>query len=561
MTDLIERARAWIAGDPDPATRSELEALIASGDRAELSNRLDYSLEFGTAGLRGAVGAGPNRMNLAVVIRATAGLAGYLQEGPRGPVIVGFDARPDSRDFAEAASGVLCAHGFRVRYFPEPTPTPLVAFATKHLGAVAAVVITASHNPPGDNGYKVYDRNAAQIIPPTDTEIRTRIGEVGPADQVPRRPHVFAANGPLASPIGSDLFDSYWTEVSAARSRAQGSDLRVAYTPLHGVGGKHLATLFDRAGHRRMTMVEEQADPDGTFPTVSFPNPEEPGTLDLALELGAEIGAQLILANDPDADRLAVAVSLPEGGFRQLSGNDVGVLLGDYLLGGHHSPRRPIVASSVVSTPMMRSVAVAHSARHAVTLTGFKWIVNAGLALEKAGEGRFVFGFEEALGYSVGGVVHDKDGLSAALLFTDLVADLEGRGETALDRLVALWEDHGLWASAQVSIPGDRRDLVAAVARLGSEPPTAIEGHQVVEMTDFRRGEETRPPWLGKQDLIELSLGETGRMLVRPSGTEPKLKIYADLRAAPGEDPLGQQDRLQEQAAGLGRALAGELGL
>ena len=561
MIDLIERARAWIAGDPDPATRSELEALIASGDLDELSDRLDRSLEFGTAGLRGPVGAGPNRMNLAVVIRATAGLGSYLGEGPPGPVIVGFDARPDSREFAEAVAAVLCARGFPVRYFPEPTPTPLVAYAAKHLGAVAAVVITASHNPPTDNGYKVYDRNAAQIIPPTDTAIRGRIDEVGSADEVPRRPDVFTGQRPLASPLGEEIFEAYWAEIARVRSRSNGSDLRIAYTPMHGVGGDYVSELFHRAGHTGLDIVEEQAKPDGTFPTVSFPNPEESGALDLALALGGKVEADLILANDPDADRLAAVVAVPSGGFRQLSGNELGVLLGDYLLRGHRLAQRPVVVSSVVSTPMMHAVADAHDARHVVTLTGFKWIANAGLALEEAGEGRFVFGFEEALGYSVGGVVRDKDGLSAALLFADLVADLAENDETVLDRLVQLWSQHGVWSSAQVSIPGEPGDLTAAVERLGSEPPEALADLDVVGIRDFRKGAETRPPWLGLQDLIELSLGEAGRVLIRPSGTEPKLKIYVDLRAAPRGDLVEQQRSLLDDAESLGRVVAGELGL
>lgn len=560
MTDLIERARAWIAGDPDPATRAELERLIASGDHDELSERLDRSLQFGTAGLRGEVAAGPNRMNLAMVIKATAGLAAYLSEGPPGPVVVGFDARPDSRDFAEAAAGVLCAHGLQVRFFAEPTPTPLVAFAAKHLGAAAAVVLTASHNPPEDNGYKVYASNAAQIIPPADEEIAARIAATAPANEIPRQEVVFTGAAPLARLVGEEIFDAYWSEVSRVRSRSVGSSLTIAYTPIHGVGGRPLTELFERAGHQGLELVSEQADPDGTFPTVSFPNPEEPGCLDLVVGLGRRIGADLILANDPDADRLA-AMTPADGKFRLLSGNELGVLIGDYLLAHHEGPQKPISVRSVVSTPMMDSVAAWHGALHAVTLTGFKWIANAGLALEGAGEGRFVFGFEEALGYTVGSVVRDKDGLSAALLAADLAADLADEGGSLLGHLRALWSRHGLWASAQVSVPGDPEDLVSAVDRLAASPPSTIGDHQVGEITDYRTGQAERPPWLGRQDLIELPLGRAGRVLVRPSGTEPKLKIYVDLRDEPAADPLLRHHELRKEAAALGRAVAGVLGL
>lgn len=560
VTDLADEARLWISGDPDPRTRAELEGLIDSGNRTDLMERMGAPLDFGTAGLRGPVGAGPSRMNLAVVIRATAGLAAYLANGGTGLVVVGFDARPQSREFAEAAAGVLSAHGIPVRYFPGVTPTPLVAFAAKHLGATAAVVVTASHNPPQDSGYKVYGPNAAQIIPPTDDEIARRIEEAGPANQIPRDDGVFRGGSDLVERIPDSILDTYWREVDDLRLRDHGSRLSIVYTPIHGVGGATLQELFTRAGHHGLVMVPEQAEPDGTFPTVRFPNPEEPGALDLARALGEERDADLILANDPDADRLAAMVASGDR-FRLLSGNELGVLLGDYLLAGYERQERPIVASSVVSSPMMGLVAAARGARHAVTLTGFKWIVNAGLALERAGEGRFVFGYEEALGYTVDGVVRDKDGLSAALIFTDLTADLADRGETIGDRLLGLWGAHGIWASAQVSVPGETDGLVEAVDHLASNPPSSLGEHGVSGITDYRKGAEERPPWLGAQDLIELSLGASGRALVRPSGTEPKLKIYVDMAVPYGDDAFGQRDALEESAGDLGRELAGMMGL
>ncbi|MGH8945792.1 MAG: phospho-sugar mutase [Acidimicrobiia bacterium] len=560
MADLIDQARAWIAGDPDPDTRAEMERLLESGDPQELAARLGSPLEFGTAGLRGPMGAGPSRMNLAVVIKATAGLAAHLSQHPGGQVVVGFDARPRSKDFAEATAGVLSAHGIPVVHFAEVTPTPLVAFAAKHLAAVAAVVLTASHNPPGDNGYKVYGSNAAQIIPPEDTEIARHIEETGPANEIPRDEDVFDGHHDLVEAVPRSILDAYWSEVSSVRLRNRGSSLSIVYTPIHGVGGKTIGEMFARAGHHQLVMVPEQAEPDGTFPTVSFPNPEEPGALDLARDLGEERDADLILANDPDADRLAAMVASDDG-FRLLSGNELGVLIADYLLEGYRDPERPIVASSVVSSPMITLVAAAHGARHEVTLTGFKWIANAGLALEEAGEGRFVFGYEEALGYTVGSVVRDKDGLSAALIFADLAADAGDRGEIVLDRMLALWRAHGIWASAQVSIPGEPDALVAAVDSLASRPPSSLGGRRVADVTDYRKGAESRPPWLGAQDLVELSLGDAGRALVRPSGTEPKLKIYVDLMTPYVDGAENRHEELRRAAAALGKELAGMMGL
>lgn len=568
MTDLAERARAWIEGDPDPETRSEMQALLANEDYEELSSRLDRSLTFGTAGIRGRVGAGPNRMNRAVVIRTSKGLADYLitESGgpPPRPVVLGYDARPTSPTFAEDTAGVLAAAGIEVLYFPDIAPTPLVAFAAKHYDAAAAVVVTASHNPPADNGYKVYGSNAAQIIPPTDTRIAEAIDSVGPANRVPRIESVFEGGGELVRPVAADIVDSYWEAVSSARSRSRGSGLSIVYTPIHGVGDELVHEVFTRAGHTGLVSVAEQSEPDGTFPTVSFPNPEEEGVLDLAKELGVEIGADLLLANDPDADRLAVVLPTEEG-WRPLTGNEIGVLLGDYVLGNHSGPPTPIVASSIVSSPMLGHIAGFRGAVHVVTLTGFKWIVNAGLALEAEGRGRFVYGYEEALGYTVGSAVRDKDGISAALIFTDMVADLADEGRSVLDRLDELWAQHGLWVSNQHSVvrPGAEgaEAIRVAIASLGDSPPGALGSYQVTGVTDYRVGAERRPPWLGAQDLIEMTLGDNGRVLVRPSGTEPKLKIYVDLRGDAGARPRQRREDLTTTARSLGEELAVALGI
>lgn len=563
MTDLIERARAWIADDPDPSTREALEGHIVRNEITELRASMDTSLEFGTAGMRGQVGAGPGRMNRAVVIRTTHGLATFLLteagEGPVGPVILGFDARPTSRQFAEDTAGVLAAAGIPVLYFPEVTPTPLVAYAAKHLHAQAAVVITASHNPPADNGYKVYDRRASQIVSPMDVAIQQAIEAAPGAAEIPRHQSPFEGGSEMVAPVAEDILDCYWEEVSAIRSRSTGSKLSVVYTPIHGVGKAALFEIMERAGHTGLRAVPEQAEPDGTFPTVSFPNPEEPGALDLALEMAERESADLVIANDPDADRLAAVIPWKHG-WRPLSGNEIGVLLGDYVLAADPDPSSGIVVSSIVSSPMLARIAAARGARHETTLTGFKWIVKAGLALEAETGGRFVFGYEEALGYTVGTTVRDKDGISAALFFLDLAADLEEGGQVIIDRLHDLWRAHGLWVSGQTSVsragPEGLEALRRAVDRLGDDPPESLGEFEVTGVVDYRRGAGARPAWLGEQSLIEMMIGDHGRVLVRPSGTEPKLKIYVDLQDEAGDDPDVRHDTLRERAAALGEKVA-----
>jgi phosphomannomutase len=568
VTDVFETARTWIAGDPDPTTRAELQSLIDDDDLDELESRFSGKLSFGTAGIRGEVGAGPTRMNRAVVIRTTAGLAQHLIEShgqvPHAPVVVGFDARPTSRQFAEDTAGVLAAAGLQVIYFEDVVPTPIVAFAAKHLGAAAAVVVTASHNPPADNGYKVYAGNAAQIVPPMDAAIASAIDRAPPANEIPRIERVFSGSSTMSSPAPMDILDRYWDEVDASRPQPTPSGLKIVYTAMHGVGGETVRNLMARAGHTGLLPVPSQFEPDGTFPTVRFPNPEERGALDLAKDLADAEEADLIIANDPDADRLAAMVPSDEG-WRPLSGNELGVLLGDYVLRHHTHPDPAIVVNSIVSSPMLGRLAASRGARHEVTLTGFKWIMNAGLALEEAGEGVFVFGYEEALGYAVGPTVRDKDGISAAVVFSDLVAGLKDGGYTVLDRLAELWELTGVWASAQHSVvrSGDQGEQVIAeaVSRLAESPPASVSGYTVDSVTDFRVGAETRPQWLGAQALVELSLGERGRALVRPSGTEPKLKFYVDLTGPAGADPIAAQGDLTDDALGVAEELARFLGV
>jgi phosphomannomutase len=561
---LIAAAEAWIAGDPDPQTREALAALVASGDTDALAAHVATQLTFGTAGLRGEVGPGPNRMNRAVVIRTSRGLADHLlAEGTadRG-VVVGFDARHDSERFARDVVATLAGAGLRVWWYPMAQPTPMVAYAQKALGAAAAVVVTASHNPPADNGYKVYAEGAAQIVPPTDAAIAAAIDAVGPANAVPR---VDPVTSELVTPVDAEVLDRYLAEVLAARPAVTGPPIRVAYTPLHGVALPMLRRAMTAAGHDEVHVVAAQAEPDGSFPTVAFPNPEEPGAMDALLALAAEVDAQLAIANDPDGDRVAAAVPDRTGAWRALSGNQVGVLLTDHLLAGTEVDR-PLIVSSIVSTPMVADVAAAYGARAEVSLTGFKWICAAARALERDEGYRFVYGFEEALGSCIGNVVHDKDGISAAVVLADLARSLAAEGRTLLDRWDELCERHGRWVSHQHSVvrPGleGAAEIAAAMARLDGWAPEELAGQQVTSTTDFRTGADARPAWLAAQDLVLLELTD-GRVMIRPSGTEPKCKIYVDLRTVPTTegDPATTDAMLRGRAEAVALALATAVGL
>ncbi|MFA9430530.1 phospho-sugar mutase [Egicoccus sp. AB-alg2] len=566
LGDLQARASAWIAGDPDESTRAELQALLDAGDQAELLERVGVGLEFGTAGLRGIVGAGTNRMNRAVVRRTSRGLADHLLATVPGAaergVVVGFDARVDSEEFAREAVAVFAGAGLKVRWFPSPRPTPLVAYAQRVLDAAAAVVITASHNPPEYNGYKVYAEGAAQIVPPTDAAIAAAIEAAGPAVDIPLADPLASE---LVAPVPAEVVDRYLGELAAARPDTPGPDLTIVYTPLHGVGGELVQRAMGEAGFHDLHLVPSQAEPDGRFPTVRFPNPEEPGAMDAALELAREVDATLVLANDPDADRLAAAVPDGNGGYRLLTGNQIGVLLTDHLLAGTDADR-PLVVASIVSTPMFRDVAAKYGAHAEFTLTGFKWICAAARDLERA-EGRsFVYGFEEALGSSVGTVVRDKDGIGAAVAFAGLARSLAAEGRTVRDRLEELYRRHGLWVSHQHSItrPGSAglAEIAQAMAVLETQVPEELAGQQVLSSLDYRVGAEERPPWLEAHDMVALELTD-GRALIRPSGTEPKLKIYVDLRGElrPDEDLDTRAEELLQRAAAVATDLAAFVGL
>jgi phosphomannomutase len=549
---LAIQAERWIADDPDERDRAQVRALLDDGSeaaRAELADRFRGRLEFGTAGLRGAVGAGPNRMNRAVVRATTAALAGWLLAGNSGPgaaeagVVIGCDARHRSDEFADEAAQVLAGAGLRVYLLPPRNPTPLLAFAIRHLGAAAGVMITASHNPPADNGYKLYLGDGVQIVPPVDEQIEHAIESLGPLAQVPVAP----AGSPLISHLGDEVARAYAGVVAAAfPAPAAASGLRVVYTPLHGVAAGLLLRTLGQAGYPAPQVVAAQAEPDPDFPTVAFPNPEEPGALDLALAQARELGADLVIANDPDGDRLAVAVPAPggTGGWRMLTGDQVGGLLGAYLLesggtgagqplargggtdGGQPLARadgagspEPLVATTVVSSTMLSRIAAAAGARYAETLTGFKWIVRAGDGLPGT---RFVFGYEEALGYAVSGAVRDKDGMSAALALLSLAATARAAGQTLLDRWDALETAHGVHLTAPVTLP--TQSPAQVMARLRADPPAQLAGLPVTGTTDLAGGTHGLPP----SDVLTYHL-PGARVVIRPSGTEPKLKAYLEV--------------------------------
>ncbi len=540
---LADRVRTWIAIDPDPATRAELEALLASGHGQALHARFDRPLAFGTAGLRGELGAGPARMNRAVVRATTAGLARWVAEqGPatcEAGIVIGYDTRHGSSTFAADAATVTAAQGVRARVFARPLPTPITAFAVRHLGAAAGVMITASHNPPADNGYKAYAADGAQMIPPDEARIAAAAAEIGPP---PVAEPTAAARRRIERLDEEALLAAYTEAVIPVLDPKGPRGLRVVYTPLHGVGSAVLPDLFTTAGFGPPVPVDRQAQPDPDFPTTPFPNPEEPGALDLALEVARRVAADLVLANDPDADRLAVAFA-DRGGFRTLTGDELGALLGDYLLAKSHGPDR-LVATTIVSSTLLASLAAEAGADYAETLTGFRWI--ARVAAGHPGH-RLIFGYEEALGYAVSDAVADKDGLSAALVAAELAATEKEAGRTLADRLDDIEARLGVHLTSPISLgrpgQGAPRDFAATTARLRAHPPTELAGLAVTGVVDYA----TPTGGLPAANVLAWHLGETARIVVRPSGTEPKLKAYLEVTTEPpgrsGLDPARRRAR------------------
>ncbi|MFC9505510.1 phospho-sugar mutase [Streptomyces sp. NPDC057002] len=506
--ELIAQAQAWLTEDPDPDTRTELARLLDAQDHTELAARFSGTLQFGTAGLRGELGAGPMRMNRSVVIRAAAGLAAYLkkQGHDNGLVVIGYDARHKSHDFAMDTAAVMTGAGLRAAVLPRPLPTPVLAFAIRHLGAVAGVEVTASHNPPRDNGYKVYLGDGSQIVPPADADIAAEIAAVASLTTVPRPTHGWDT-------LDDSVLDAYLTRTDAVLSKDSPRTARTVYTAMHGVGKDVLLAAFARAGFPPPALVTEQADPDPDFPTVAFPNPEEPGAMDLAFAKARETTPDLIIANDPDADRCAVAVQ--DGtDWRMLRGDEVGALLAAHLV---HRGATGTFAESIVSSSLLGRIAEKAGLPHVETLTGFKWIARA--------EG-LRYGYEEALGYCVDpDGVRDKDGITAALLITELASRLKSEGRTLLDLLDDLAVEHGLHATDQLSVRVEDLSLIAAAMhRLREQPPTELAGLPITRTDDLTQGTESLPPTDGLRYTLD-----GARVIVRPSGTEPKLKCYLEV--------------------------------
>ncbi|MGE9809468.1 phospho-sugar mutase [Janibacter sp. G1551] len=546
-SDLLAAATAWAQDDPDDATRAELEAVIAkveAGDaeaETDLKDRFAGILEFGTAGLRGRLGAGPNRMNRAVVLRAAAGLTAYLQQKVAAPfVVIGYDARHNSDVFARDTAAVVVAAGGRAALLPRTLPTPVLAYAVRHLGADAGVMVTASHNPPQDNGYKVYLGDGSQIVPPADAGIADEIAKVARVADIAR-----AADG--WETLGDDLVAAYLTAVAGVVAADSPRDLTIVHTSLHGVGDEVVGRAFALAGFPELVTVASQAEPDPDFPTVSFPNPEEDGALDAAIALATEVGPDLVIANDPDADRCAVAVpaldadGVRTGDWRLLRGDELGVLLGSHLLmrgvpDGHR------MANSIVSSRLLAAMCRQAGVDHEETLTGFKWISRVP---------DLHFGYEEALGYCVApDLVRDKDGVSAALLIAELAAIMKSEGSSLLAVLDDLHEQLGVHATDSFSIRvADLADIATLMERLRANAPTQIASVPVTSAEDLANGTETLPP----TDGLRYVLDDDSRIIVRPSGTEPKLKVYLEViePVAGREDLADARARAAERLAGV----------
>ena len=517
-TQLFDAATAWAAQDPDTETREELLALIAAGDTQAIEARMGSRLDFGTAGLRGELGAGPNRMNRVLVAQAAAGIRDYVNENFKNDasVVIGFDGRINSAIFARDSAEIFAAAGISTMLFDGVVPTPVLAFAGKHLNASAAIMVTASHNPPRDNGYKVYLGGAnggSQIISPTDKQIADKIRAIAASqtfDQIPKSTNYEV--------IGDEIRQAYVAETASLTGEIENAEsLKIVYTAMHGVGWRTTQELFEAVGLPKPFTVDEQLLPDGNFPTVAFPNPEEPGAMDLAFAKAREVGADLIIANDPDADRLAIGVpdsSVAEG-WRRLTGDEIGLLL------GYQVARRAVadgktgaLACSIVSSSALGKVANHFGLEYQETLTGFKWISKVP---------NLLFGYEEALGYCVDPQrTPDKDGISAALIAIDMAAELASQGKTLTDQLAELGEVFGHYATGQISMRVTDLSVISSIMQnLRTNPPVMIDG-VAAKYTDLSIGTDK----LGPTDGLRFDLADGRRVIVRPSGTEPKLKCY-----------------------------------
>jgi phosphomannomutase len=511
--ELRAEVQAWIADDPDPKTAAELTALLESSDEKTLKTYFSGFLQFGTAGLRGPVGPGPSCMNRAVVGRTAAGIASYMKERGMNRVVIGRDARYGSEDFTNESAEIFAGAGFEVFVLPRPLPTPVLAFATQYLKCDVGVMVTASHNPPQDNGYKVYIGPSAdgigyassQIITPTDSLIAKEIASIGSLSSTPR--------GKSWTVIEEELISEYVRRTALIATKP--GDLKIVYTAMHGVGTEIAQRVFNHAGFATLILVDEQCTPDPDFPTVAFPNPEEPGAIDLALKKARDFGADLVIANDPDADRCAAAVNDPKVGWRMLRGDELGIIFGEWIA---RTYSHGSFANSIVSSSALSKVAAHYSIDFKEVLTGFKWIAKVE---------DLAFGYEEAIGYAVDSeTVNDKDGISAALLLAQIASELKSQGLTLLDLLDQVWARHGFHGTEQISIRvADMSRITQLLAGIRKNPPTHIAGRAVLSIDDLAEPKDGLPPTDGLRLWIDGGI----RMIVRPSGTEAKMKCYIEV--------------------------------
>ena len=511
--ELLAEVQAWIADDPDQKTAAELKALVAADDEITLRKYFSGFLQFGTAGLRGPVGPGPSRMNRAVVGRTAAGIASYMKARAMTRVVIGRDARYGSEDFTKESAQIFAGAGFEVFVLSRPLPTPVLAFATAELKCDVGVMVTASHNPPQDNGYKVYigptadgiDYSASQIISPTDGFIAKEITAITSLAKIPR--------GNNWTVLGEEIISEYVRRTALLANNP--GDLKVVYTAMHGVGTETLQRVFNHAGFATLILVDEQCQPDPDFPTVAFPNPEEPGAIDLALEKARDFGADLVIANDPDADRCAAAVNDPKVGWRMLGGDELGVIFGEWIA---RSKPQGSFGNSIVSSSALRKIAAHYKIDFQEVLTGFKWLAKID---------NLAYGYEEAIGYAVDPkTVNDKDGISAAIYLAQIASDLKAQGRTLLDLLDEVWAREGFHGTEQISIRvSDVAKISQLLTRLRQSPPSEIAGYKVSTIDDLAAPKDGLPP----TDGLRIWLNGGVRIIIRPSGTEAKLKCYIEV--------------------------------
>ena len=510
---LVGEVQAWIADDPDPITASQLQQWLDTNNESELRTSFNGFLQFGTAGLRGPIRPGPSGMNRAVVGRTAAGIVAYMEERNLTSVVIGRDARYGSEDYTFETAAIMSGAGMKVFVLPRPLPTPVLAFATNELGCDVGIMVTASHNPPQDNGYKVYlggtvdgiEYRGSQIVSPTDVSIARKIDAITSLKELPR--------GKVWTVLGEEIIEKY-IECTASLATTPGT-LKIVYTAMHGVGTETLQRVFHKAGYPSPILVTAQAAPNPDFPTVAFPNPEEPGAIDLALETAKTFGADLVIANDPDADRCAAAVKDPVTGWRMLRGDELGAILGESIA---RKSSDGIFANSIVSSSILKKIAGHYNIEFKETLTGFKWLAKVK---------NLTFGYEEALGYAVDAkTVNDKDGISAAITVAQIATDLAADGKTLLDLLDDIWSRHGFHATEQISIRlSDLSKVDVILGGLRANPPQIIAGRAVTSIDDLATPTDGLPP----TDGLRIWLDGGVRIIIRPSGTEAKMKCYIEV--------------------------------